>query len=136
MKAALDTNILVYAEGLNGSERQEAANRMIVDASRDHDVVVSAQALKELLNVLLRKSGRPPDEARAAVKRTAATFHVTAVTSDTVLAAAELVERHSLNLWDAIVLAAAAEADCDILLSEDLQPGFIWRRCRVVNPFA
>jgi len=34
------------------------------------------------------------------------------------------------------MLAAAAEAGCRLLLSEDLQEGFTWGGVRVVNPFA
>ena len=33
-------------------------------------------------------------------------------------------------------LAAAAEAGCRLLLSEDLQDGFTWSGVTVVNPFA
>jgi predicted nucleic acid-binding protein len=36
---------------------------------------------------------------------------------------------------DAIILAAAVEARCDLLLSEDLQDGFAWRGVVVTNPF-
>jgi predicted nucleic acid-binding protein len=34
------------------------------------------------------------------------------------------------------MLAAAADAGCRLLLSEDLQEGFTWRGVTVVNPFA
>jgi predicted nucleic acid-binding protein len=34
------------------------------------------------------------------------------------------------------VLAASAEAECRLLLSEDLQEGFTWRGVTVTNPFA
>ncbi|HZC22176.1 MAG TPA: VapC toxin family PIN domain ribonuclease, partial [Candidatus Binatia bacterium] len=38
--------------------------------------------------------------------------------------------------WDAIILSAAAEAGCRLLLSEDLQAGFTWNGVTVANPFA
>jgi len=41
-----------------------------------------------------------------------------------------------LRIWDAIVLATAAEAGCQMLLTEDLQAGFTWGGVTVVNPFA
>ncbi len=50
--------------------------------------------------------------------------------------AVELAGAHQLAIWDAVVLAAAAQASCDILLTEDLQDGFHWRGVTVVNPFA
>jgi predicted nucleic acid-binding protein len=43
---------------------------------------------------------------------------------------------NQLRIWDAIVLAATAEAGCQLLLTEDLQDGFSWAGVTVVNPFA
>lgn len=38
-------------------------------------------------------------------------------------------------MWDALVMAVAAEHRCRIVLSEDLQHGFTWRGVTIVNPF-
>lgn len=57
MKVALDTNVLVYAEGINGPEKKIAA----IDLLRKLPVgsaVLPAQTLGELFNVLVRKGGR------------------------------------------------------------------------------
>ena len=43
------------------------------------------------------------------------------------LAATDLASAHQLGIWDAVILSAAADARCRILLSEDLQDGFTWR---------
>lgn len=40
--------------------------------------------------------------------------------------AASLPVDHQMRIWDAIVLATAAEAGCELLLTEDLQDGFTW----------
>jgi predicted nucleic acid-binding protein len=50
--------------------------------------------------------------------------------------ATDLATDHGLTIWDSVVLAAAAEAGCRLLLSEDLQDGFTWRGVTVTNPFA
>ena len=58
-------------------------------------------------------------------------------TSATVIVnAADLASDHGLSIWDAVVLSAAADAECRLLLSEDLQEGFTWRGVTVANPFA
>ncbi len=49
--------------------------------------------------------------------------------------AGDLVTDHHLNIWDAMIFAAAAEAGCDVLLSEDMQDGFLWGGVRVISPF-
>ena len=41
-----------------------------------------------------------------------------------------------MAIWDAVMLSAAAEAGCRLLLSEDFQEGFTWRGVSVTNPFA
>ena len=48
----------------------------------------------------------------------------------------DLVVDHKLRIWDAVILAAAAESQCRLLLSEDLRDGFTWRGVTVVKPFA
>ena len=48
----------------------------------------------------------------------------------------DLAEKHQLQTYDAIILAAAAQGGCDVLYSEDMQHGFEWNGVLVVNPFA
>jgi predicted nucleic acid-binding protein len=50
--------------------------------------------------------------------------------------AMDLAADHALTIWDSVVLAAAAEAECRLLLSEHLQEGFTWRGVTITNPFA
>ena len=57
-------------------------------------------------------------------------------TEQTMLAATDLATDHDLSIWDAVILAASAEAGCRLLLSEDMQNGFAWRGLTVTNPFA
>lgn len=54
----------------------------------------------------------------------------------TLTAAYDLVDAHPHQIWDAIILSAAAEAGCGLLLSEDMQDGFVHRGVTVANPFA
>jgi hypothetical protein len=41
-----------------------------------------------------------------------------------------------LQTWDALIVQAALEADCQVLYSEDLQAGRRFGALHVVNPFA
>ena len=57
-------------------------------------------------------------------------------TGPTVLQSAlNIAATANLRIFDAITLAAAAEAGCDLLVSEDFQDGFRWRSVTVTNPF-
>ncbi|HWS74303.1 MAG TPA: hypothetical protein VN324_04080, partial [Quisquiliibacterium sp.] len=57
-------------------------------------------------------------------------------TGEFVVRAVALARRYELSLWDALVVRAAIEAECDVLFTEDLQDGMRFGELRVVNPFA
>lgn len=46
-----------------------------------------------------------------------------------------LQERHRLSWYDALIVAAAQQARCTVLYSEDLQHGAEYNGLRVVDPF-
>ncbi len=135
MRAALDTNVLVYAEGLNGEDKKATALDLIRRLPNGN-AVVSAQVLGELFSVLIRKSQKSTNEARAAVLRWHDAFPVSPISAATVLSAVDLAIDHRLGIWDAVILSASADADCRVLLTEDLHEGFTWRGVTVINPFA
>ncbi|MFC7738716.1 PIN domain-containing protein [Roseomonas sp. GCM10028921] len=134
-RTAFDTNLLAYAEGVNGTERKGAA-LAIVRGVPAADVILPLQALGELFVVLTRKAKWSAVQARLAVQGWEAAYAV-APTTPTVLAEAmQLATDHRFALWDAIMLAVAAQAGCTLLLSEDMQDGFLWRGVTIRDPFA
>lgn len=135
MPVALDTNILVYVEGMNDPARQEAAIAAVSAAREAEGVAVPAQVLGELFNVLTRKGRIGPGAARQAVAGWAAAATVLPTTEPVIAEAMEIAALHRLAFWDAVILAAAAQAGCRVLLSEDMQHGFAWRGVTVRNPF-
>ena len=114
---------------------RQSARALIASLPLDR-VVVPVQVLGELFRVLVGKGDRPRGAARAAVTTWRDTFATPATTEATMLAAMDLAADHQLSIWDAVILAAAAEAGCRLVLSEDMQEGFAWRGLTVTNPFA
>jgi predicted nucleic acid-binding protein len=135
MKLALDTNVLVYAEGANGATMRERALQLI-QRLPSAAIVLPAQTLGELFNVLVRKAKRRPVRARDAVLSWRDAYEVAETSAAVIVSATDLASTHGLSIWDAVVLAASAEAECRLLLSEDLQDGLTWRGVTVTNPFA
>ena len=135
MRVALDTNVLAYAEGVSDSSMRATALDL-VDRLPPTSVVVPVQVLGELFEVLVRKAGRPPTEARAAILSWRNAFAIQETSEPILLAAMDLFINHHFGLWDAVIVCAAAEADCHLLLSEDMQDGFIWQGVTIANPFA
>ncbi len=60
-----------------------------------------------------------------------------AIGKETQLGASWLRGKYSLSYWDSLICAAALEAGCAKLLSEDMQDGLVIDgRLEIVNPFA
>lgn len=135
MRIALDTNVLVYAEGVNGALRAKTTVG-IIKKLPESSTFLPVQVLGELFRVLVGKSAFPPPEARTVVLRWQDTFPLIETSPAILAAALDVATDHGLNIWDAIILSAAAEAGCRLLLSEDMQEGFTWGGVTVVNPFA
>lgn len=130
---------MVYSEGYGrrGGDRPKIETaRFLMSALAREGIrpVLAVQALAELHHVLLRKAGldRPQVRLRLA---SWCNMHIAAVDDSIFDAALELATTHAIQIYDAIILAVAARARCNLLLSEDLQDGFTWRGVIVTNPF-
>jgi predicted nucleic acid-binding protein len=135
MRTAIDTNILVYAEGVNGLDPRQAALNVLrrLPAAA---ALLPIQALGELYNVLIRKAGYATADARARLVGWSMSYPTAVTTRSALIAAADLAATHRIGIWDSIMIAVAAENGCQLLVSEDLQDGFIWSGLTVANPFA
>jgi predicted nucleic acid-binding protein len=135
VRVALDTNILAYAEGVNGAAMKRAAQEL-VGKLPEEAVLLPVQTLGELFSLLVRKARRSPVKARDAVLSWTDAFPLIDTSAAIILAAMDLAADHQLGMWDSVIVSAAAEAGCRLLLSEDLQDGFTWRGVTVTNPFS
>jgi predicted nucleic acid-binding protein len=135
MRIALDTNVLAYAEGVGDEVRCSAALRLVEHLSADQ-VLLPAQTLGELSRVLSGKAKRSSTAVRDAILGWADSFEVADSTWPAFQSAFDLTVDHKMPIWDALILAVAAENRCRLLLSEDFQAGFTWRGVTLVNPFA
>jgi len=131
---ALDTNILAYAEGVNGAARKVNALDLIQRLPAG-SALLPVQTLGELFQLLVRKVNRTPAQARSAILSWRDAFPLIETSETVIVGAAELAATHRFSFWDGVVLASAAEGGCRLLLSEDLQEGFTWNSVTVTNPF-
>lgn len=135
MRLALDSNVLAYAEGVNGASMQNAALDLVAKLNTN-TTFLPVQVLGELFNILVRKARLSRDKAAAVLLLWQDAFPSIETSQEVMVTAIGLACRHQISIWDAVVLSAAASADCRLLLSEDLQDGFTWSGVTVVNPFA
>lgn len=134
LRIAVDTNILAYAEGIDRPEDQERAWH-VLDSLAGCEIYLPVQVLSELYNVLTKKGKRSRIDARKAVLNWQDSFTTIDIERAVTLSAMDLATDHSLGIWDAVILSAASQAGCRLLLSEDMHHGFSWAGTTVVNPF-
>jgi predicted nucleic acid-binding protein len=126
----LDTNVLVYA--FTSDPRAHIAQDLL-----GRGCITSVQGLNEFTNVARRKLGMDWQEVREALAAIR-TVCRNIVPLDVELHddAIRIAERHGYAVFDALMLAAAERADCDVLWSEDMQDGMVIDgRLRIGNPF-
>lgn len=133
--AAIDTNVLAYAEGAGDEPRRVQALGLLTRLP-EAAVVLPVQVLGELFRLLVGKLRQPPAQAREIVLHWSDAYAVRDSTWGALQSAFDLSAAHGLTIWDSLILSVAAEQRCRVLLSEDLQHGFTWRGTTVVNPFA
>lgn len=131
MRPFLDTNVLVYAI-LSDDPRRERAEAAVVAGG-----VVSVQVMNEFANVARRKLGWDWPAVEAALDLVERQCRpVRPLSLATHRAGIGLARDHGLSIYDSLIVAAALEAGCDRLLTEDMQDGRAFGVLVVTNPFA
>lgn len=126
----VDTNVLLY---LIATDAAKAARAERLLARR---IVVSVQVLNEFANVARRKQSLDWDELTQVLAGIRQFADVRPLTFDTHERGLALARRCQLGLYDAMIAAAAIEAGCDTLLTEDFQVGQVLAdRLTIRNPF-
>ena len=134
MRRFFDTNVLVYSRDPDDAAKRAVARALIESAIEEESFVVSTQVLVEFYATSVRRRLLGPAQALDLVRFWGG--HDTVPhTPDLVTRGIELHQAHSLSIWDGLIVQAALDAHCDILLSEDLQHGRRFGSLEIANPF-
>ncbi|HVP55421.1 MAG TPA: PIN domain-containing protein [Candidatus Eisenbacteria bacterium] len=134
----LDTNIFVYSFDRGSPGKARRATQLIRQAVATRKGVVSYQVVQEFFSVALRRFAQPMTVGEAE-QYLATVFRPLLVVQSSQALYAEalrLTGKHGLSWHDALIVAAATEADCSLLYSEDLQSGRRFGDLRIEDPFA
>jgi len=130
-KVFFDTNVLLYTIGQHDA-RTPAAEALLARGG-----VISVQVLNELASVARRKlqmSWPEVTEALEAIRILCPS--PIPITVEMHNAALRLAGQHGFHIYDSLIVAAALEADCATLYTEDMQSGqVIDGRLTIHNPF-
>lgn len=126
----LDTNILVYAHS-QGDHRATVARRLLVEGG-----VVGVQVLNEFASIARAKLTFTWPEVEEAIEKIVVLCpSPRPLTVETHLEALRISKRYGFSIWEGLIVAAANQARCSTLLTEDLQHGQIIEGLRIENPF-
>ena|SRR5579863_6702926 len=133
-RSFFDTNVLIYADDKDAPAKQRKALDLISEHRRTRTGVLSLQVLQEYFVTVTKKLRVDAAIARRKVELLSE-FDVASPEVADILAAIDLHRLHSFSFWDALILRAAKQAGCSVLLSEDMQDTREIDGVRIVNPF-
>ena len=126
----LDSNIVLYLASEDVAKADRAQELVAVGGT------ISVQVLNEIANISRRKMGLSWAETRNFLLMIRGLLKVEPITIEIHDVGISLAERYQLSVYDSMIVSAALSAECDTLLSEDLQNGLLINgRLRVLNPF-
>lgn len=130
-KAFIDTNVFIYA-AIKNDERSARAEELL-----SAEGMISVQVLNEFASIARRRFQMPWDELRVALQWIRILCpHPVPLTVDIHEQAIGISEGYGYSFYDSLILAAALEAGCSTLYSEDMQDGqVIEGKLTVRNPF-
>ena len=133
----LDTNVFVYAFDDDEPRKQKIAQALVADAIRDSTGTISHQVIQETLRVLTNKTrfGVSPTAAAEYLGRMLLPLWHQPPQASMFLRALEVQARYGFSFYDSLIVAAALEAGCDRILSEDLQHGQRIESLVIADPF-
>lgn len=125
-----DTKVLIYLAAADMA-KAERAEHLVAGGG-----VISVQVLNELANVARRKMRMSWEETHGFLSAIRGLLRVEELRFETHEIGLSLAERYNLSVYDAMIAAAALQAQCDTLWSEDMQDGVVLDGAlRIVNPF-
>jgi len=126
----IDTNVLIY---LLSSDEDKADQAKAIVAAGGY---ISVQVLNEFVSVARKKIKLSWAEIHTVVVEIRALLSVIDLTVPIHVAGCRMAERYKISVYDGFIVAAALDAGCTILETEDLQHGQIFERTLIVNnPF-
>jgi predicted nucleic acid-binding protein len=125
-----DTNVLVYAN-IQGDYRTAIARQLLLDGG-----VIGVQVLNEFASVARAKLGFTWAEVQEAIENIVILCpNPRPLSIEIHLRALGISRKYGFSIWDGLIVAAAAEARCSKLMTEDLQHGQVVEGVQIENPF-
>ena len=128
----IDSNILIYCYSNDEAEKRKIA----CDIISENETFISSQVLQEFINTITKKFKFSYADALKGAEECCRNNNTHINTQQTIFYACQIAGRYNLSFYDSLIIAAAIEAGCKIVYSEDMQHNqMIDNKVRVLNPF-
>ena len=133
-KIFIDTNILVYSLDQHDQTKMEKARSILRNIRETYSGVISTQVMQEFYVAATKKMKADPVVMKGVLTRFS-NFEVISITPDLIFSAIDCSILNRLSFWDALIIAAAASANCKEVWTEDLNHDQVILGARINNPF-
>ena len=129
-KIFIDTNVILYLLSTDAVKADRAEGVVAAGGC------VSVQVLNEVASVARRRLSMSWAEIAELLTLIRSLCRILPLTLETHDRGLQVARQHGLNIYDAMIVAAALLVECEILYSEDMQNGLVIEdRLRISNPF-
>jgi len=126
----IDTNVLLYLLS------EDCGKADVAEALLNQGGIISVQVLSEFTSVCARKLKMNYEEIREILATIRVVLDVRDLTPAIHETALDIAERYGYSFHDSMILAAALDAGCRHVYTEDLHAGqHIKDKLMIVNPF-
>lgn len=133
----IDTNVFIYPLERLDERKADKAERLIESGITTGNACISFQVVQECLNTAIRLAEIPltMDEMKLYLNSVLMPLYRVQPSFRLYQSALEIKERYRFSFYDSLIIAAALEAGCLTLFSEDLQHGQQIEGLVIENPF-
>ena len=133
----LDSNIFIYLFDETDERKRSKAQQIVESGLQTNSVSISSQVVQETLNVVTRKLATPMTVEGAKSFMQDVLLPLWRISPSLALynRALDVQARYRYSFYDSLIVAAALDAGCDRLYTEDLQGGQRIESLKIENPF-
>ena len=131
----LDTNILVYMFDETNRIKRQRAETLVGDSLTNSTGCISHQVIQETLNVLIQRLDVSIESASQILDDILMPLWQVYPSQSLYGSGLWVKGRYGFSYYDSLIVAAALEAGCTRLYTEDLQHGQQIQQLTIVDPF-
>ena len=136
VNSLIDTNIIIYALESVDPKKYKRAKELVQSGLLKGNCCISRQVIQETLNVATKKLQYTIEDARYLLRDTLLPLHRMIPVSPLYERGLFIKFRYQYSFYDSLIIAAALEAGCNTLYSEDMQHGQRIEQLIIKNPFS